>query len=400
MSKKTLPDELRSVLLAHSLDAPDPESTVEQILAATVGTPAGQAASTPTNTSRHWWTSGQLLGAAVVVALLVLGLGTYTLRGGLSHREATGAGSNGAAFKNAGPADLPANGTAQPSSALGQQGQNPGQAPRAVPVDPPVPTDLPCTSIPGGHAVIGARTNFRLSSTGETLYVYEFLCIGDFGQRSGSEVQVFGRTGDSLHYLSTLIPAGKNGHVDYLAALPNGVRIQGTDQSAGARPGDVISVSYTTSDGGRTFSSSGKLIARACTRADLSARLVSADGGISGQHQVLQLTNLTPNPCGLEGFPTLVTLANGQPTGPVLTTTLSGPAGGVTKAKVPPIVVLSPGGTVGAIIEPATDHPTCAQANQLRITLPDGASLGPVPANLPTCGLEVHPLVGNPYGSD
>jgi len=67
---------------------------------------------------------------------------------------------------------------------------------------------------------------------------------------------------------------------------------------------------------------------------------------------------------------------------------------------VPPIVVLIPGGTAGAIIEPATDHPTCAQGNQLKITLPDGASLAPVLANLPTCGLEVHPLVDNPYGSD
>jgi hypothetical protein len=400
MSKKTLPDELRSVLLAHSLDAPDPDSTVEQILAATVGTPAGRAESTPATVSRRWWTSSQLLGAAVVVALLVLvGAGSYLLRGGLNHREATGAASNRAASDSAGQAGLAA-GSAQPPPAVGQQQPKAGQVPSAVPSDPPVPTDLPCTSIPGGHAVIGARTNFRLSSTGETLYVYEFLCVGDNGQRSGSEVQVFGRLAGSLHYLSTLIPASKDGHVDYLAALPNGVRIQGTDQSAGPRPGDVVSISYTTSDGGRTFSSSGKLIARACTRPDLSVRVVTADGGVTGRHQVLQLTNLTSAPCGLEGFPTLVTSANGKPVGPVLTATLSGPAGGVTKAKIAPIVVLIPGGTAGAIIELTTEHPTCAQGNQLRITLPDGASLGPVLADLPTCGLQVHPLVGNPYGTD
>jgi hypothetical protein len=399
MSKKTLPDELRSVLLAHSLDAPDPDSTVEQILAATIGTPTGRTESTSATASRRWWTSGQLLGAAVVVAVLVLvGAGSYSLRGGLNHRE-TGAASNGAASKADGQVGL-AGGSPQLPPAASQQRPNAGQVPGLVPPDPPVPTDLPCTSIPGGHAVIGARTSFRLSSTGETLYAYEFLCVGDNGQRSGSEVQVFGRLAGGLHYLSTLIPASKDGHVDYLAALPNGVRIQGTDQSAGPRPGDVVSISYTTSDGGRTFSSSGKLIARACTRADLAARVVTADGGATGRHQVLQLTNLTSAPCGLEGFPTLVTLANSQPVGPVLTATLSGPAGGVTKAKVAPIVVLIPGGTAGAIIELTTEHPTCAQGNQLRITLPDGAALGPVLADLPTCGLQVHPLVGNPYGTD
>src|SRR6185437_13088462 len=78
MSKKTLPDELRSVLLAHSLDAPEPDNTVEQILAATVGTAAASSTasiSSPASPSRRWWTSNQLLGAAVVVALLVLGVG-------------------------------------------------------------------------------------------------------------------------------------------------------------------------------------------------------------------------------------------------------------------------------------------------------------------------------------
>ena len=36
MSKRTLPDELRSVLLAHALQAPDPADTVRRVLAATV----------------------------------------------------------------------------------------------------------------------------------------------------------------------------------------------------------------------------------------------------------------------------------------------------------------------------------------------------------------------------
>lgn len=400
MSKKTLPDELRSVLLAHSLDAPEPDDTVDRILTATVGGPAadrtvlkGRFGLQP---GQRWWMSNQLLGAAVVIALLVLGAGGYTLHSRNAQQTAS---SNGAGSAN-GP-NQPANGSAAlPSTGLGQLGKNNGQNQLAVPAPTP-PTDLPCTSIPGGHPVVGAHTSFTLTSTGETRYVYEFLCIGTNGTRSASELQVFQPgPGGRLSYLSTLVPASKDGHLEYLAAVPNGVRVQGTDQSAGPRPGDVVSVSYTTADGGRSFTSTGKLVAAACQKADLSARVVTADGGVTGQHQVLQLTNLTVNPCGLEGYPNLVALVHGAPSGPMLNPTLSGPAGGVSTAKVPPIVVLIPGGTAGAIIELGSAHPTCAPANQVSVRLPNGTSLGPIPADLSTCGLDVHPLVDNPYGTD
>lgn len=392
MSKKTLPDELRSVLLAHSLDAPEPDDTVDRILAATVGGSVAESTS-----PKRWWASYQLLAAAVVVGVLVLGVAGFALHHRSSQQQAA---SNSAA----GAAQRGVNGPLyEPSTGAGRLGKNNGsnQSQLAVPAPTP-PTDLPCTSIPGGYAAVGAHASFTLTSTGESRYVYEFLCIGDNGQRSGSEVQVFDRLGGKLHYLSTLAKATGTGglHVDYLAALPNGVRIQGTDQPEGGRPGDAVSISYTTADGGKTFTSTGKLVAKACQKADLSARVVAADGGVTGQHKVLQVTNLTPNPCVLEGFPNLVTLINGTPAGPILVPTMYGPAGGVIKSKVPPIVVLIPGGTAGAIIEPASDHPTCSRSNQLAVTLPNHESLGLVPAELATCGLEVHPLVDNPYGTD
>jgi hypothetical protein len=396
MSKKTLPDELRSVLLAHSLDAPEPETTVDRILAATVGGPApdqvvpkGRFGLRP---GQHWWMSNQLLGAAVVIGLLVLGVGGYSL-----HNLG---GPQRAASNSAGGANAAVNGSAGlPSTGLGQLGKNNQSQQLPVPAPAP-PTDLPCTSLPGGHPVVGAHTSFPLTSTGELRYVYEFLCVGTNGARSASELQVFQPApGGRSSYLSTMVPVGKDGHLQYLSAVPNGVRVQGTDQSAGDRPGDVISVTYTTADGGKSFSSTGKLVAKACQKADLSARVVTADGGATGHHQVLQLTNLTVNPCGLEGYPTLVPVVNGALSGPMLNPTLSGPAGGVT-ADVPPIVVLIPGGTAGAIIEPGLSHATCPPANQVSVQLPNGVSLGSIPADLSTCGLDVHPLVNNPYGTD
>lgn len=394
MSKKTLPDELRSVLLAHSLDAPESTTTVDRILAATVG---GTATAPADRKPKGWWNSHQLLAAAVVIALLVLGTGGYALHN--RHAQQT-ASSNGAG-QVSGPDQTDNGSAALPSTGVGQLGRNSGQNGQLTVPAPTPPTDLPCTSIPGGHPVVGAHASFTLTSTGESRYVYEFLCIGTNGTRSASELQVFQPgPGGRLSYLSTLVPASKEGHLEYLQAIPNGVRVQGTDQSAGPRPGDVVSVSYTTADGGRSFSSTGKLVAAACQKADLSARVVTADGGVTGQHQVLQLTNLTVNPCGLEGYPNLVALVNGAPSGPMLNPTLNGPAGGVTTAKVPPIVVLIPGGTAGAIIELGSAHPTCAPANQVSVRLPNGTSLGPIPAGLSTCGLDVHPLVDNPYGTD
>jgi hypothetical protein len=337
-----------------------------------------------------------------VVALLLLGAGGYALH---NHTIAQRTASSGAAARYGQPA---AGSAAIPSTGPGQLGKNNGLNNSSnngmnalpAPAAPTPPTDLPCTSLPGGHPVVGAHTSFSLTSTGELRYVYEFLCIGTNGVRSASELQVFQPgQGGRLSYLSTLVPASKAGHLDYLVAIPNGVRVQGTDQSAGSL-GDVVSIGYTTADGGKSFTSTGKLIAKACRKSDLAARVVSADGGVTGQHQVLQLTNLTPNPCGLEGYPNLVALVNGAPSGPMLNPTLSGPAGGVTTVKVPPIVVLIPGGTAGAIIELGSAHPTCAPANQVSVRLPNGTSLGPIPAELSTCGLDVHPLVNNPYGTD
>jgi hypothetical protein len=77
MSKRTLTDELQSVLLAHSFDAPEPSTSIEQVLARTVD------AERPADTHRRgWWPpSTKLLGIAAAVALVVLGaVGVTALR--------------------------------------------------------------------------------------------------------------------------------------------------------------------------------------------------------------------------------------------------------------------------------------------------------------------------------
>ena len=74
--------------------------------------------------------------------------------------------------------------------------------------------------------------------------------------------------------------------------------------------------------------------------------------------------------------------------------TLSGPAGGVTKQTVPPILVLPAGRTATRSSSRAPSAAgTCQSSDQLAVTLPNGVSLGPLPARVSACGLLVHPLV-------
>ncbi len=405
MSKKTLPDELRSVLLDHSLDAPDPDESVRRILADTVAGPAsGPADPGP---ARRWWPpSGQFLAAAAVVAVVVLGAaGINALRNGNSQTSSsTSAGS--AKERTSDLAPLNSRGLV-PGSGVDQNQPNqrtPGTTPR-----PPVPADLNCSAIlPGSQLVTGAQTHFQVSATGETRYVYEFYCAGSQGQRSGSEIQAFTLANGTLSYLSTLIEAGKGSHLTPMSGVVNGVTLQGTEgpgDPAGSLGGDLLMLTLITGDAGKTWGSGGaQVVAAACTRGDLSAKVtaVAAASAATGrtaipEHQVLQLTNHSASPCALEGYPKLVAVRDANSAGAGLTPTLRGPAGGVT-ARVPPIVLLAPGGTAGAIIEFGTVLPSCPPTDQLSVTLPNGALLGVLAARLSPCGVNVHPLVAGSTG--
>ncbi|MGI8666952.1 MAG: DUF4232 domain-containing protein [Jatrophihabitans sp.] len=409
MSKKTLPDELRSVLLSHSLDAPDPDSTVDQILAETIA--AGSAAAgRADHTDRAGRAgrrprrrpSGQLLVAAASVAVLVLAAaGVRAVSHGRSGQATTGS-ANSATQPAAGSAKQPLQrNTGGPQSAAG---------PDIELLKPPLPANLNCSSLPGGQATVGQRTTFRVSATGELRYVYEFLCVGTNGLRGPSEIQAFQLVNGQLRYLSTLIGADKGAHLEYLSGVTDGVTAQGiggSDAPDTLPSGDVISLKLVSTDGGLSFSSDGAhLVAPACQRSDLTVtvRTVQPVSAVNGRaavpaHRLLQLTNHTVKPCALEGYPNLVARSARATGGSPLGHTLSGPAGGLTSAAIPPIVVLIPGGTAGAILEYASVHPSCAPTDQLAVTLANGVSLGTVTAVLSACGLDVHPLVDNPFGS-
>jgi uncharacterized protein DUF4232 len=384
MSAKTLTDELRSVLLYHSLEAPQPNATVDRILNDTVGaaaaqgaTAAGSASSTTRRTRRL--PVQQLVAASVIAVLLLAAAGINTLRNRTTARTAD----------NAAGGSVPLPGAS--SNSLG----------KAVPANPPkyAGTALDCSKIPDGHLTTGKSDQYLLSN-GQRGYLYEFLCVGANGQRSASEIQMFEQTGNQLQYRRTLLRAAADQHVDFLTAGADTVRIQASVQNtaSGRVRGEVISTAWDLSEAqpgdGHSFT-----VAAPCEPKDLIVTVVGVPGAAAPSWR-LALRNRTAIACALEGYPQV----RAQAARAVSTTgmqTLSGTVGGITKAAVPPIIVLSPDATASAILEQsAATAAACPRSSRLTVTLPDGVPLGLLPADLSTCGLVVHPLVGNVRGSD
>jgi hypothetical protein len=426
MTRRTLTDELNSVLRAHSLDAPEPADTVDRILADTVGTRSEAAnrsavnrsavSSAAASSSWRWRPSGPSLiatsiVAASIVAVLVLAVAGINTARHQSGRQTTN-GAVPAASSGPKAADATASEAFGNGPALGSKA--PAQADKSANVPPPAAppsyfgSSLNCSKIPGGHLDTGAWAGVRLSASGQVRYVYEFRCVGTNGQRSASEVQIFQPAGGLLKYQQTLIWASGNEHIDAITVVgtDGGTSLLQVQSSVaykvtGGVP-DSVQVARYLVDGQSVSEGASTLVAAPCQRKDVTVTLSSRAGSDGEQSWLLALVNRASSPCALEGFPTLVTYANAKPVGAALAHRMSGPSGGVTKSPVPPIIVLQRGATAAAVIERAGTNTdvVCAPSSELAVTLPNGVSLGRIPASLSTCGLAVHPLVGNAAGSD
>lgn len=429
MSEKTLADELRSVLLARSLDAPEPTETMRRILAETVGAGASQQAGIadrpggrPRVIRPGWlrWPPSGFLVAAVSVALLVLGVGALTRLGQSGQSgSATTNSAGGSVAQNSAESDS-ADGGARNGPALGPKAaasganssspQASGSGSPTLPAGPtpPFPKDLDCSSIGGGQRGIGAWAADPATPGSNGLRFYEFRCTGPDGQRLASEVQEFRRTGSALTYVQTLLPLTLNQHVDFITVEGHQVLIQAVNHAAGASGvGDVVQRTYTL--GSRSgYKVTSKLIAGACTAKDLtttggtSAELRTTSGTVVSAHALLQFSNRSFSPCAIEGYPAVRSLVGSRAVGPPTDTMLSGVGGGVREGVVPPIVVLAPGGIAAAIVELGewTGSSQCASTDHLAVSLPTGTVLAPVPISLGACAVTVHPVVDNPLGSD
>ena len=410
--KKTLTDELRSVLLSHSMDAPEPDETVDWILAQTVE-------AEPESVGPRWlqWRpSGQAWVAAAVVALLVLaGAGVNELRknNGASSGSSTAAsvagptsarantGSSAAASSAArgvAPNDL-----AEPdSSASGDASKLPLQDTRTGSPSgtPPLNgTGLNCATIPGGHLVSGSTVSYQVGSG--TRYAYEYSCVGTNGARSTSEVQTFERVDGTLRYVDTALGSTDGYQVSDLTDAPTGFDINAI-AVAGPRLGSIVTL-HVFSAPNKSEVLTPDVQATACRPGDLTAEVDSGMDSIVNSkvvpttYSVVAVKNKTTMPCALSGYPTLA-VAGATPSGSVVPHTLSGPNGGVTEARVVPIINLEPGGVASAVIETPVASARCSMA-PFSVALPNGEPLI-AKTGLPLCDVTVHPFVDNQSGSD
>ena len=386
MSKRTLPDELRSVLLAHALQAPDPTETVHRVLAATVAPDQPRAAG-----RRRWWANPLAAAAAVVLLAVLGGVGFVVDQQRHQDRPHATANSGAGAVNAVIPSRHPADGQVaapqlRPNIAPGEAG--------GVPPNPPPPTGLNCARLlPGSQLHIGSATKARLAGVNQDLYVYDFRCEEPDGTRSASTVVVYARIQGAVQQRAVLVPVGQDSKVDFVGSDAHTLVVQVL-----TRQQDLIRTDFTTRDGVH-FSGDDALVASACRPADLTARIARVESAspIEGKEQpyAVQLTKHSGGICVLSGYPT-VTAADGPPASAA--PTLRGKAGG-TGARVPEIVQLAEGTTVAAMIEPA-EQPTCAPADAVTVALPNGMSVGVLPADLALCGAQVHPIVPTWRGSD
>ena len=397
MTAKTLTDELRSVLLFHALEAPEPNATVDRILAETVGpvTALGlhdEAPEPSTGPRRRRLLSLQhLMAAAVVAVLLVSVAGINSVRSRNADQMATGANQDTVSQRQ--PEGTATNGSGGGSAALPPAADT---SLEAKPVAPPYAGDrLDCSAIPGSKLTVGQSDDFKLSTDVEG-HLFEYLCVGPDGRRSASEVQMFQLAAGKWQYVRTLPHPDAYEHLESMSAGSQ-VFLQFSVHRPGGVPGEIRQAVVDLSN---PTDASSYFVVEPCLREHLGVTLTPLTDA-SAPSWRLSLRNQGGTACALEGIPQV----RAQRDGATLTTatpTMNGPAGGVTRQKAPPISVLTQGATASAVIEQSSRSAagSCLRSDQLAVTLPNGVALGQLAAEVAGCGLVVHPLVGNARGSD
>ena len=383
-TKRSLTDELQSVMLAHSLDAPEPTASIENILAKTVATTAPAAIR-----RRRWLSSPTMIGAAAVVALLVGGVALLNS----NHRESnkSSAGSN-ASLSGQGDAKAAA-GTVPP-----QQGgyDSAGASPLPQALGSPVPPPACVASGTGSATGTGYSATFGPAESQVT--IADGYCSSPNGSRTGSEVKVYRITGTSRTEVATLIRPEQQLHVDRIEQQGRTVVVIALDTRAGA----LNDYRFSTTNGTVFTAEPVTLVAPACAKSTLE--VILRDGSALGDVSVslIDLRNRGTKPCVIEGYPAIsAAVADG-----LAVTAQAIPRGkaGGSSTQTPPIVLLQPGDTGTAMIEYLTKAPpnvvtACETAKQVTISL-RGELLATLPFARSVCNLQIHPVVSSPSGSD
>jgi hypothetical protein len=374
-AKRSLADELQSVLIAHSLDAPEPTATVEDILAKTV------AASTPVTRQRRWFPSPKVIGTAAAVALLVIGVAVFNTYRSDTRTSSSSTGSAGSAVMGA------PNAQSQPDSGGGKA------APRTFGSNGYGSESSWCPE-PRWVGLVGSTTELPGNARHGALTVSESYCADAAGTRSGSIVTVAASTGPPARPVTVLITEPQKLHVLQLHADSTGVNIRASNPS-----GAVIDQRFSTTDG--TVFSPGPVIpvAGPCGSADLSVSLQPTSGSLTSASRLLLFANKSARACAIEGVPGVAARVS-QGADVIASPTLHEPIAAMPVGG-PPVLVLEPGDSAHAFISyavtPRSVATPCPKATDVTVSL-RGNQLATLPFVNGICDFKVHPLQPGPNG--
>jgi hypothetical protein len=381
-TKRSLTDELQSVMLAHSLDAPEPTASIENVLSKTVATTAPAAIR-----RRRWFPSPTMIAAAAVVALLVGGVVLLDSSRQESHKSS--AGSN-ASLSGQGDAKAAA-GVTPPRGSNDSAGASP--APQALGSIP-----APACVAAGAGTAAGTGYSVALGPSNSHVTIADAYCNTPNGSRTGSAVEVYRITETSRTAVATLIRPEQQLHVDQIEQRGQTVVVTALDTSSGS----LNDYRFSTTNGTTFTAEPVTLVATACAKSTLEVRVRdgSVRAGVSAS--LIDLRNRGAQPCVIEGYPDIAATVTNQ----LAVTAQAVPHGlaGGSSTQAPPIVLLQPGAAGTAMIEYLTKAPAnvvtpCESAKQLTISL-RGEPLATVPFVKSICSLQIHPVVSSPSGSD
>lgn len=361
MTDRTLADELRSVLLDRSFDAPDPDDTVTRILAETI------ELDEPVPSGRPWWrpTGGVLAAAAVVAALVLGGAGAVALnRNSTSGKAQSSAAepANDSAGKASGSVMGPAQAAApNEAGSSGVQMFN-------------LPANLSCADVPGDKVAITQFDSFTVN--GVTRQVVSARCADPTGQRTTSQVYTVADVNGRATIETTVLSQTDAVSVISLTGGVNGFTVRYLQLAQGDSVEAVEQRTFRTADGGKTYPDvDTKLIASACTAADLRTSIAP-----EVESAVVRIINTSNQPCEVTGYP-------------------SRPAGThrpLSEGQLVPVVVLQPGEAASTTMVPANPSPPCPSSFDVGFALPSGAVLtGVTLPKLIGCVPTVYPFVAS-----
>ncbi|MCW2539585.1 MAG: hypothetical protein JWN95_1310 [Frankiales bacterium] len=281
----------------------------------------------------------------------------------------------------------------------------------AIPHAPVADNSFACTDDPGFTARLGASVTIKPAGR-PVQTITEWHCVDLAGNRENSTVLATEPTATGYRMVSVLLKPDDDLHVDGLKlAGTDALTISGTYWGPLPAPGlpgwrltgGLVERRAQLQNGGAGYVVAAMHpIAKPCIIPNLDVTLDPGPGD-PDTSWLLEFRNHATSPCAMAGYPTVYP----QNRGAMISRswpTRAGQYGGVAGTLTLPTVLLQPGESASALLEPdRAEQPVSAgtcTADQLSIGFPvDDSRPAVLPVKLRWCNPEIHPIVPGTSGS-